>query len=159
MKRTPTISSCCEAKAKMDMTQDDGSYFCTKCGKGCLTKDHAKHLRTTRSTLSNVRKPTGELVLFREIYLECKGRSEVSGLPLLPPSHPMFHWQFSHILPNGHYPRLRLVRENTVACLIAEHEDWERVKDRDRLLKKEGRWKPFVEREERARLKYNTEAQ
>lgn len=103
------------------------------------------------------RKTTGERALFVALYHQCGGVSQLSGLPLLPPDHADFHKQGSHILPKGAYPRYRLLAENIVMVLAGEHDQWESIKDKERLVDVEPRWKPYVERYYALRLKYNTE--
>lgn len=48
--------------------------------------------------------------------------SEVSGLPLLPKGHSMWHFQFAHILSKGAYPSFKLLPENIMLMRPEEHE-------------------------------------
>lgn len=86
--------------------------------------------------------------MFERLYKERGGRSELSGLPLYPPGHTLFHWQGSHLLPKGTYPDYRLDPRNVVMVHPLEHAQWEQVRDRDELLRREPRWRPIVERYE-----------
>ena len=48
--------------------------------------------------------------------------SELSGKPLLPKGHFMWHWQMLHILPKGSYPKWKLEPKNIILALPDEHE-------------------------------------
>lgn len=154
-------SHCCKAPAKINMAPEpmDPIHFCTKCGVPCRVENELTGFNAPSKGITTARKVTGERALFLNIYAEVNGRSEVSGFQLLPPSHPQFHWQFSHILPKGAYGKARLVRENIVACTVAEHEYWENHKDKQRLADEDHLWKPYALRYFRLRLKYNTDNQ
>lgn len=116
------ISNCCSAPAKVDQSgEGTGFYWCTKCICGC---DVHEPRSKPRSTLSNVRKPSGERALFIQLYAKCKGKSQVSGEPLLSPEHPMFHFQGSHLLPKGTYPDYRLDERNIIMVTADEHKLW-----------------------------------
>lgn len=104
------------------------------------------------------RRATGELALFRLLYDKQGGLCAITGLPLLPPGHEHFHVQGSHLLPKGGYPRARLWEDNVVMVLTTEHNRWERVKDKARLVDEEPRWAPYVERYHRMKHDYNTGA-
>lgn len=135
------LSSCCQARAKVDMT-GASTYFCSKCGEGCSTSQKQK----PRSTLSTVRKTTGERELMIALWAHCKGRSMVSGEPLLPPEHPLFHFQGSHILPKGTYPELRLEEENMVMVTVDEHREYTENLEKCR---KDPKWREVFRTRER----------
>ena len=61
-----------------------------------------------------MKKETGELQMFKEIWEERPHVSELSGKPLLPIGHFQWHWQFLHVLPKGSYPHYKLKKENIV---------------------------------------------
>lgn len=67
-------------------------------------------------------KSTKELALFKQIYKERGGKSEISGVPLMPPGTPRFHCQFAHILSKGAFPNFRLLKENVVLMTEREHQ-------------------------------------
>lgn len=148
------LSSCCGKRAKVNRLTLSG-YFCTECGKDCTT---AKP-KPKSSTLSQVRKPSGEREVFERVWLRCKGKSEVSGADLLPPDHPMWHWQFSHGAPKSSYPQERNNPDNITACTVEEHtEEWPFVKElTDDELRREGmaKWIPQVTAFRALRLKYH----
>lgn len=52
-------------------------------------------------------KPTGELKLFRDIFVARNGKCQITGLPI--EFHPI---SFMHILGKGAYPKFRLKKEN-----------------------------------------------
>jgi hypothetical protein len=113
--------------------------------KGVIVK--AKSLESKpRKPIKTKRKPSGELRLFKALYAEMDGVSEISGLPLLPPDHPKFHYQGSHLLPKGTYPEFRLDPRNVVMCTPEEHQMWHDYGDKDLLVAVEPRWALFVER-------------
>lgn len=113
-------SSCCDKPAKPNLASTDGGLFCTHCGQPCETSQRKTPFKGY-TTLSPVRKPTGERQVFIELWAKCKGRSVISGAPLLPPEHPMFHFQFAHVLPKSTYPELRLLERNIFPVTIDEH--------------------------------------
>jgi hypothetical protein len=53
-------------------------------------------------------------------------KSELTGLPLFPPHHYKWHWQFLHVLPKGTYPKYKLNPDNILLGTIKEHENQER---------------------------------
>ena len=98
------------------------------------------------------RKVTGERELFVQLWAKCGGKCQVTGLPLLPPEHPMFHCQGSHLLPKGHYGKFRLREDNIVMCLKSEHDRWAE-QGPERLLD-HPQWGPFVRRYFELRSEY-----
>ena len=109
-----------------------------------------------RTAFKTKRKVTGERELFIEMYKECGKVCALSGADLLPPEHPMFHHQFSHILPKGSYGRWRLRKENIVPCLKQFHDQWEAIKDKERLAVVQPLWKPWCDIYYSLRYQYNT---
>lgn len=67
------------------------------------------------------RKAAREVDMFRDIYIDRPHVSQLSGLPLLPPGHYQFFWQFLHVLPKGSYPHYKLNPENILLGLPEEH--------------------------------------
>lgn len=118
---TKLLSPCCQARAKVNVR--DGGYFCSWCGEGCRPVEKGSGLQT-RSTLSTVRKPSGEKALMIQLWAKCKGLSEASGTKLLGPEHRLFHYQGSHLLPKGSFPEYRLDPRNIVMITVDEHERW-----------------------------------
>lgn len=141
MKQT-LLSSCCNAKARVNMRE--GGYFCDTCGKNCSAKAKRTGFGSQPSTLNTVRKPTGERPLFIALWAKCGGKSEVSGEPLHPPEHHLFHFQGSHLLPKGTYPDYRLDPRNLVMMTPDEHEHWHRTPRG--LLLADPKWAPIVAR-------------
>lgn len=139
MQTLKLVSPCCQAKCRVNMR--DGGYFCAKCGKDATPKA----TRKPASTLSQVRKPTGERELFIQLWAKQKGLCAVSGERLLPPEHQMFHWQGSHLLPKGTYPEDRLNPMNVVMILPKHHEQWGAEGDKSKLVAQDARWKPIVD--------------
>lgn len=148
---TKLLSSCCSAPAKVNMVARaiEGQtryYWCTKCGEPCDTRQERSGFGAKRSTLSTIRKPSGERPLFIELWAKCAGKSEVSGTPLLPPEHPQFHYQGSHLLPKGTYPDYQLKPENIVMMTPEEHRRWH--DEGPERLKADPQWRKVVERYE-----------
>lgn len=135
------ISRCCEARANVNVR--DGGYLCSSCGKDCEVAFRHAGL-TAKTYLSATRKPTGERQLFVELWAKCKGKSEVGGEKLLPPEHPQFHFQGSHLLPKGTYPDYRLDERNVVMMTVEEHETWHR--EPKGWLLSQDKWAPIVRR-------------
>lgn len=151
------MSACCERPAKLNLNDPQAGYFCTHCGADCTISDRKEPFRG--STLSNIRKTTGEGEQFLLVWERCKGKSEVSQDPLLPYGHPMWSWQFSHGLPKGSYQNDRLELDNITACTVKEHtEEWPLVKEKTdaeiRSMKMD-KWLDTVRKFRKARLKYN----
>ena len=97
-----------------------------------------------------VKRVTGELALFKEIWDERPHKSEVDGTEI-----PFFNiWCFSHILPKGLYPNYRLKKENIIIKTPDQHDDWG---NRRHKLKDKEEWKPIFELYDTLREKYNTE--
>ena len=146
-------SSCCDARVKANLR--DGGWFCDKCGKAT----EPGRAKPKFSTLSTTRKPTGEREAFERVWARCKGKSEVSGAELLPYGHPMWHWQFCHLLPKGSYQNDRTDLANIVATTVMEHTDeWPFVKEKtDAELRELGmsKWIPKVTVFRALRLRYN----
>lgn len=141
------LSSCCQARAKVDMT-GASTYFCSKCGEGCSTAQKQK----PRSTLSTVRKVTGERELFVTLWARCGGKSQISNDPLLPPEHPLFHFQGSHILGQQAWPEFELREDNVVMCTIDEHDYYT---NEPKKCREDPAWKWVWE--QRARLQLEAE--
>jgi len=58
--------------------------------------------------------PTGELALFKQIYIERKGKCQITGEPI--EFHPI---SFMHILSKGAYPKYRL-NKNNIYMVVAD---------------------------------------
>ena len=109
--------------------------------------------------LQRRRKPTGELKVFKEIWAERLHVSEISGRFLPFPAHAKWIWCFSHILPKGNYPELRLDKSNIVLMAPAiqpqdecEHTLWEHHKS---SLRDKKEWQWVFEQEELLKIAYN----
>lgn len=61
-------------------------------------------------------------ILFQEIWDENPHVSVISGELLLPPDHPKWHWQFSHVLSRQAFPRYRNEKKNILLMLPDEHQ-------------------------------------
>ena len=87
-----------------------------------------------------MKKPTGELKLFKEIWEEREHKSELSGNPLLPYGHFQWHWQFLHILSKGTYPKWKLEKKNIILGTVEEHKNQDSnpkfLKKREELTRK-----------------------
>lgn len=92
------------------------------------------------------RKATGQRELFVSLYEQCGGVSEVSGYPLLPPTHERFHEQGSHLLPKGTYPDYMLDPRNVVMVTPLEHRLWHSYGDKEALAREHEEWASVVNR-------------
>lgn len=133
--------------------------LCERCvpkkrSDGAAGSELKNHKNVSHKTSQKViRKATGEKVLFDLIFAEREKVSEVSGKPLImDKSHPMFYWQFSHILPKGLYPKFRHLKMNIKLVLPEEHEHWE---NRRNLLKGLPEWSWVFDRYEQLKQKYH----
>lgn len=88
-----------------------------------------------RSRMKTSRRPTGELNLFLALWRENRHNwiSRISGADLVPPlfdedgelmNGRTFVSQFSHCLPKGTYPDLRLEPVNIIFKTVEEHRLW-----------------------------------
>ena len=66
---------------------------------------------------TGLKKPTGELAMFKAIFLELKGKCEITGNTI--EFHPI---SFAHILSKGAYPSFRLKRSNIIMVMPEIHE-------------------------------------
>lgn len=62
-----------------------------------------------------------QLQLFNHIWESRPNFSEISGKPLLPKGHILWHHQFAHVLAKGHYPSYKLNADNIMLMLPEEH--------------------------------------
>jgi len=97
-------------------------------------------------------KTEGEL--FNEIWNERPHVSEIDGTVLLPKTHKLWAWQFSHLLPKGLYNKARLDKENIVLKTWAQHQLWEfhahKLRDKEE-------WKWVFEKRERLKREYHAD--
>lgn len=98
------------------------------------------------------RTESGEANLFAEIWAERSHKSQISGKPLLPKGHPMWHWQFMHIVPKSVYSRLRLDKRNIVLGTVDEHIIQTARPDK---TKDKPEWKAFWETYDRLKEEYH----
>ncbi len=94
-----------------------------------------------------------EVDLFDEIWDERPHRSEVSGIFLTDRPHSrgdhdaMRQWvrQFSHLVPKGTYPSMRLRKDNIVLKTAYEHDLWHNTPKHE-LLKLHPGWEAIIKR-------------
>lgn len=60
-----------------------------------------------------------------EIWEEREHISELTGKPLFNENHPLWKWQFLHVLAHGPYPEYGLNKDNIMLALPHEHEHQE----------------------------------
>ena len=77
--------------------------------------------------------------------------SEISGCVLFGKNHPMWHWQFSHVLSKGAFPKFKLKKENVWLMLPREHTLVTEHPEQTKLLPE---WKSYWEEYELLRIKY-----
>lgn len=78
--------------------------------------------------------------MFDWIWENREHLSEISGAPLLEKPHPLWHWQFMHVLSKQAYPRYKLNPDNIMLGLPIEHETQEEFQiflDRRQELKEQ----------------------
>ena len=92
-----------------------------------------------------------EIAVYNEIWSERVHRSEVSGEPLLPKGHPMWHWQFSHVLSKGAFSKFKYDKRNIVLKSPDEHILWENYKHK---IRDNPKWKWVFELEEALKQEY-----
>lgn len=101
------------------------------------------------------------ITLFKEIWEEREHVSEISGRPLLPPGHFLWHFQFSHTLTKGNYGRYKHQKFNIVLMLPDEHTFYEnfteKYKEKTMYLAHKEKWDALFELEEQLKQKYHRE--
>ncbi len=100
-------------------------------------------------------KGPSQLTIFKQIWQERPHFSELSGLPLvrMPEGEEWedeYHvraWvsQFSHLLPKGTYKKYKADKRNIILKTTEEHEQWETIKNKERLLSLDPRWGWIIE--------------
>src|SRR3990167_8942930 len=96
-----------------------------------------------------IKEPTGELKVFKEIYVERVGKCQVTGEKIL--FHPI---SFMHILSKGSNPRLRLRKEN-IYMVIPEIHDLYDNGSREHLISIYPKAKKIYELKEKLKIEAN----
>lgn len=121
---------------------DSWGYLVNQTHKLCK---NCNNKRLNKSVI--VRKTTGELQLFKEIWNERPHYSQVSGKRL----NGFNVGYFSHILTKAAYPSYRLDKQNIVLKTLEEHHLWETQRHK---LTELPEWKWVFELEETLIRKY-----
>ena len=77
--------------------------------------------------------------LFEYIWKTRPHVSEISGDPLYPKGHSLWHWQFLHVLSKQAYPSFKLNPDNIMLATYGEHlkqEEFEVFRNRKEELKR-----------------------
>ena len=90
--------------------------------------------------------------LFNLIWEEREHKSQISGQPLLNKGHLKWHWQFSHILPKGLYPKFKLERKNVILMTPEEHQLWGERPDK---IRHQPKWAWIFELHEKLKQEYH----
>lgn len=112
----------CKGCGKVRHIVNRTKCLCDECNyrrlhQGLSRKDVA--YRKHRERKSQFRVPTGELAMFKEIWMEREHVCVKCGKRL---SEPMRVHYFSHIKSKGAYPELRLCKENIeMLCMECHH--------------------------------------
>ena len=95
---------------------------------------------------------------FMEIWEHREHFSEISGIALRDPGHAAWHWQFSHTLAKGAFPKYAELPENICLMTAAEHIFWENFTAKDyekeMYLKNKENWDKLLLKEEELRQRY-----
>lgn len=91
--------------------------------------------------------------LFNYLWETKKHVSEVSGKPLVNRTHFKWHWQFSHVLGKGLYPKFKLREDNVILILPEEHTMWG---EQQWKIKDMPEWKWVIEKYEALKIEYHT---
>lgn len=117
----------------------------------CATKGSNKPIQ--RTPLSKTFTSSGELPLFKELWLRLERKSFVSGKPIRE-FHPI---HFAHVVPKSTYPHLRLAPINIVLLTEEEHRLYDQGTDAQRgkyALENAGtNWNPLYELRDKLRSK------
>jgi len=123
--------------------------MCTSCyGRAQKGKPNEKKKSKSASVFNS---ELSELDIYNEIWSERVHRSEVSGEPLPPKGHKLWHWCFSHILPKGSYGKFKYDKRNIILKTPSEHILYENHKHKIRHLPE---WKWVFELEEALKQEY-----
>lgn len=93
------------------------------CSPQCAGKHEPK--KQARSPKIEEEIDQSEYKVFIEIWNERKHISELTGEPLLPVGHDLWHWQFAHLLNKQTYSRFKYRKEYIIMALPEEHESQE----------------------------------
>lgn len=110
-----------------------------------------KRKRKDKPTKQYVRKITGELEMFKEIWAERQHYSDVSGEYLGDTLKPHF---FAHVLPKGSYGKYRLKKENIILLTEKEHTQLDHAVHE---IKDDPKWEFVFRLREDLEIKYNQE--
>lgn len=111
-----------------------------------LTVDRDK---VKKSLKSKPMKVTGEKKVFEEIWGERPHVSQVSGKPLLPEYHKLWHWQFAHCRSKGADSSNRLNKDNILLMTWDEHHAWDNARH---TLKNKPEWEWVFDKYENIKL-------
>ena len=89
--------------------------------------------------------------MFKEIWFEKPHVSEISGRLLRGLDDQFWHWQFSHILSKGAFPKFKCKKENICLMTMEEHV---LVTEHPEKTKKLPEWKWYWEEYELLRIEY-----
>ena len=110
--------------------------------------------KKSKPTKHYVRKATGELDMFKEIWEEREHVSFVSGEPLdkYAKNIETFVKMFAHILSKGAYPAFRLRKDNIVLLTPDEHFLYDMANHK---IKEDQYWAGVYEMKEKLKIEYN----
>lgn len=92
-----------------------------------------------------------QTALFNYLWDSKPQVSEISGCLLFGKHHSMWHFQFSHVLSKGAFPKFKLKPENIWLMLPSEHILLTEHPEKTKLLPE---WKTYWEEYELLRIEY-----
>lgn len=133
--------------------------ICKSCGDEKFIFSHgrcqpcaAKEKMKRKSQPTESGEERSMMAFFDEIWAERPHVSEIDGVYLLPKSHKLWHWQFSHLLPHGLYKKMKFNKRNIVLKTVQQHQDWQFAQHK---LKDKKEWKWVFNRCEELKAEYN----
>ena len=141
-------------KKKICVSCEKEKYiYAKKMCMGCYGRAQKGKTNETKKNkrVSVLNNELSEIDIYNEIWSERVHRSEVSGEPLLPKGHPMWHWCFSHLLGKGAYPKFKYDKRNIILKTPDEHILWQEHKHK---IRDNSKWKWVFELEEALKQEY-----
>lgn len=115
----------CSGCGRLSYIVNKTKVLCDSCNYKRLHEGKTRYevaLEKKKSKPKRIRKNTGELALFKEIWAERPHICTHCGKVLLEPLKPIY---FSHIKSKGAFPELRLVKSNIELVCPECHQEYE----------------------------------
>jgi hypothetical protein len=151
IKRKIGICTRCQEEAdKLGVAVREKMLF-RSAPKLCLLHNNEFIRKKAKPVKTYLKRATGELDMFNEIWAEREHVSFVSGETIM---GDMSVWYMAHILPKGSYQRYRLRKDNIVLLTKEEHTLFDHASHK---IKDDPMWQPLLELKQEMKEMYNRE--